>query len=198
MATKTEQALKRAINAANFGEVVAICENYEFECAEGLHPTGSPFYAAHLLGYLILGKQNAARFLWKRLSKNVKSNPEMKAIWALGKHIWNRNYTEFYTSVSGTKWSASSRGLVDTLRDTFRNNTFRLISTAYSNISVGDAAGLLGLSEVDTRSMALANGWEEKEGSFFPAVPQADASAQNTSLDHLGQLTEYVYWLESK
>jgi len=191
-----DKKLKEYIDNNEINSMINLCEQFEFDIAEG-KTNGNPFYVPQMLGYLILNDLNSARFLWKRIGKKYKEDDELKGVWEIGKTMWNRNYTEFYTQISGKNWNESISPLLEMLRDTFRDRTLTLISNAYSDIKVGECAGLLGLAEADTRKLALARGWTETAGNFQPK-PFASSSSQFSNADHLLQLTQYVVWLESK
>lgn len=125
------------------------------QCAE--NPKDAvPLYGPLLLTYLIENEIHNARFLWRRIPKKVKeSDPELNAIWVIGQNVWNRKYADIYLSAQAYNWSPGTVLFVQAFVERFRERTFRLIANAYSNISAGDLAILLGLSEVDALKRTL-------------------------------------------
>jgi hypothetical protein len=119
------------------------------QCAE--NPKDSqPLYSAHLLTYPIENEIHSARFLWRRIPKKIKeTDPELNAIWTIGQNVWNKKYTEIYQSAQAYNWSPGTVLFVQAFVEKFRERTFKLVSSAYSNISTADLATLLGLGEQD-------------------------------------------------
>jgi hypothetical protein len=78
----------------------------------------------------------------------------LNAIWTIGQNVWNKKYTEIYQSAQAYNWSPGTVLFVQSFVEKFRERTFKLISSAYSNISTGDLAVLLGLSEQDAITRA--------------------------------------------
>jgi len=199
--TDIEQELLDQINQGKFGPVVFLCEEYEYTCAE-FPPSKNttPYYGIHLLSYLILNDLNAARFLWKRIPKKVKeTDAELVAIWSIAKHIWKKSYSEIYTAFNAFNWGPVNVTLIQALSESFRSRTFDLLSNAYSSISLADVALHLGISDQDAINLSARHGWKFDAASRMLApIPNKPAKVQETGLDQLQQLTEYVIWLEQK
>jgi len=121
------------------------------QCAENAQDPGAmPLYGPQLLTYLIENELQYARFLWRRMPKKLKeSDHELKAIWAIGKNVWNKKCPEIYQSCQAFNWSPGTVLFVQAFAEKFRERTFKLISNSYSNISTQDLANLLGLGEQD-------------------------------------------------
>lgn len=114
--------------------------------------------------YLIENEIHYARFLWRRIPKKLKeSDPELNAIWTIGQNVWNRKYQDIYQSAQGYNWSPGTVLFVQAFVERFRERTFRLVASAYSNIAAGDLAALLGLSEID--AIKRTCGWLITRGS---------------------------------
>eukprot|EP01099_Mayorella_cantabrigiensis_P006953 TRINITY_DN5975_c0_g1_i1.p1 TRINITY_DN5975_c0_g1~~TRINITY_DN5975_c0_g1_i1.p1 ORF type:complete len:217 (-),score=58.05 TRINITY_DN5975_c0_g1_i1:21-635(-) len=180
----------------NYSRVIALCSEFELEVSECGLEIGpiDPFYGIHLLCLLIQNDLNNARFLWKRIPTDLKGG-ELFLIWKLGKHLWNRNYKEFYSS---TKSAPSQyQGLVKALIDSVRARTFTLLSRAYSSISIADCSAFLGLSPEETVAFTLSQGWNQEQQTLF-LVPkrQPEDVTQKTGIAQLQQLTEYMVALE--
>ena len=186
------------IERKNYSKVITFCSELELEVAEFNSPNelGSrdPFYGVHLLCLLILNDLNNARFLWKRIPHDIKDS-ELMSIWKLGKHLWNRNYEDFY---SATKSAPKQyQALIQALIDSVRVRTFTLLSRAYSSISISECSLFLGLSAEETVAFALSQGWSTEPHSLF-LIPkqQSERVEQKTNINQLQQLTEYMVSLE--
>jgi len=200
MAQKRQELEKELVVLAQKGSFSLIAqhlEDYEYFCAE--NPKDSqPLYSAHLLTYLIENEIHSARFLWRRIPKKIKeADPELNAIWTIGQNVWNKKYTEIYQSAQAYNWSPGTVLFVQAFVEKFRERTFKLVSNAYSNISTGDLATLLGLSEQDAIKLAVQHGWthDAATGSVAPRAIVAE-TRQGASLAQLQQLTDYVCFLE--
>ncbi|ELR20934.1 COP9 subunit 8, putative [Acanthamoeba castellanii str. Neff] len=200
MAQRRQELEKELVGLAQKGAFALIAQNleeYEYFCAE--NPKDAlPLYGAQLLSYLIENEIHYARFLWRRIPKKIKeTDPELNAIWTIGQNVWNKKYTDIYQSAQAYNWSPGTVLFVQAFVEKFRERTFKLISSAYSNISTGDLAVLLGLSEQDAITLAVQHGWthDAASGSVAPR-PIVPETRQGASLDQLQQLTDYVCFLE--
>eukprot|EP01097_Dermamoeba_algensis_P001068 TRINITY_DN1404_c0_g1_i1.p1 TRINITY_DN1404_c0_g1~~TRINITY_DN1404_c0_g1_i1.p1 ORF type:complete len:163 (-),score=25.24 TRINITY_DN1404_c0_g1_i1:296-751(-) len=135
-----EQALQAALAASDFQKIANICQESELN--------GRPFYDAHLASLLILNDLCNAKFLWKRIPKDLRT-PEIAAIWEIGRNIWTRNYPSVYTSLN-QNWSPQISPLIAKVALSFRTRTLTLLSSSYSSISVGDCSVFLGLAPENT------------------------------------------------
>jgi len=171
------------------------CENFELDSAQsGI----IPMYSVHLLGYLITDDLVNARFLWKRIPKEIKKNDqEIVAIWNIGKALWNEDHFQFYQHLESYKWGPLTSTLVDILKEKYRQRTFELLSNAYSIVSIDTISQHLGLSRENTIKMVKSQGWEEVEGSLFKPVPYIHREGPSTNIKNLHSLTDYVVFLET-
>ena len=46
------------------------------------------------MAYLLRDELDSARFLWKRLPNEVKADPELQAMWAVGTAMWQQKHAE--------------------------------------------------------------------------------------------------------
>lgn len=97
--------------------------------------------------FILTFDSNNARFLWKRIPTQVKSSKtELAAIWKVGKSLWNKNYVEFYKNLHPLGSNDTYKALAAALLDSVRQQTFVLLSKAYTTLSVNDASTYLGLA----------------------------------------------------
>ncbi len=60
-----------------------------------------------------------AKLLWKRVPGAVKSsNPEIPALWEVGKRLWRREFQEVYPIISGQQWPPNIQPLLHQLQGT--------------------------------------------------------------------------------
>jgi len=197
------QELEREVVAlaqkGSFAQIAQELEDFEYLCAENAQDPGAmPLYGPQLLTYLIENELQYARFLWRRMPKKLKeSDHELKAIWAIGKNVWNKKCPEIYQSCQAFNWSPGTVLFVQAFAEKFRERTFKLISNSYSNISTQDLANLLGLGEQDAIILAIQHGWTHDATSKSVAPkPIVSVARQGASLKQLQQLTDYVCFLE--
>ena len=183
------------MNENKLPNAVFIAENYELESSMSTS-NPPPIYEIHLLLYLLNDDVNSAKYLWKRAPKSSKKD-ELKAVWDIGRAMWTRDYTQIYKSFNAYKWSDQTTKYVTKLQDTFRTNTWKLISVAYSNLSSNKLANYVGLSKEETLNKTKELGWKV-EGELVYPVPIETPKVQKVGIEQFSQLTEYVVWLERK
>lgn len=63
-------------------------------------------YEQLLAVYLYQNDLCNAKYLWKRIPANVKSStPELANIWAVGQHMWKRDFPSVYKALNSVTWS---------------------------------------------------------------------------------------------
>ncbi|KAJ7519797.1 hypothetical protein O6H91_20G055800 [Diphasiastrum complanatum] len=192
-------AIHDAQKAERFSDLANLCDNLDLELASkgGELPEDWP-YVIHLLGHILVSDLNSARFLWKRIPASVKQNqPELLAAWKIGQCMWTHNYSGVHEALHNFEWSHDVRPVVGRIAEDYSGRIFRLLSTAYSTISVTDAASYLGLSINDTIIFTGKNGWGFDPSSQMLTVhPLVTTVEQKLDASNLQSLTEYVFHLE--
>ncbi|XP_039611054.1 COP9 signalosome complex subunit 8 isoform X2 [Polypterus senegalus] len=99
----------------NYSKLLEQCEAQELEAPGGI---ATPQVYGQLLAlYLLHNDMNNARYLWKRIPQALKTaNLELGAIWAVGQHIWQRDFPGIYTTIAAYQWSESIQPIMDALR----------------------------------------------------------------------------------
>ncbi|KAI5059311.1 hypothetical protein GOP47_0025630 [Adiantum capillus-veneris] len=172
---------------------------YSFKlAAKGLEKPSDWPYPIHLLGYIIVSDLNGARFLWKRIPAAVKqSQPELVAAWKIGQCLWTYDYAGFHNALQYFPWSPAVQQIVNAIKDDYSRKNFKLLSTAYSTISVADAAKFLGLTESETIKTTTQIGWTlDPASNMLTVLPAVSVAAQKLDSSKLQDLTEYVFHLE--
>ncbi|KAI6701690.1 hypothetical protein NL676_016014 [Syzygium grande] len=191
--------LKEALASQSYAQIADICDHLMLQvAAEGAAFQEEWPYAIHLLGHIYADDISSARFLWKSIPSSIKENqPEVGAAWKIGQHLWTRDYAAVHEAIRGFDWSQEVRGLVASFAEQYTKRMFRLLSSAYSTISLQDAALFLGMSEDDAANYVLQQGWDVDPTSRMLTVRQQQAvTDQKLDPSKLQRLTEYVFQLE--
>ncbi|XWS38649.1 hypothetical protein CRYUN_Cryun19dG0148900 [Craigia yunnanensis] len=164
---------------------------------------GVPFqdewpFAIHLLGHIYVDDINSARFLWKSIPPAIKeSQPELVAAWKIGQKLWKRDYAGVYEAIRGFDWAQETQVLVTGFSELYTKRMFELLISAYSTISIQNAAQFLGMSEEDATNYVLRQGWTVDPASqMLTVTKQAIVREQKLDPAKLQRLTEYVFHLE--
>lgn len=57
-----------------------------------------------------------AKYLWKRIPSDLKTeNEELKRIWTVGQHIWQRNWPEVHAALN-IEWTIDVRDIMTALK----------------------------------------------------------------------------------
>jgi len=148
---------------------------------------------------LYMEDERSARYLWKRLGKEKKGVSEIKAIWELGKALLTNQHDKFFSLASKTAWGPTLQHHIERLVAQRRIKCSSLIAKAYSSVSLKDLARECGLASLEgAKTHALSMGWAVEGEYALPHEVQEEKKADETSIDQLAQLTEYVLHLEDK
>lgn len=191
--------LHDAINSGRFAEIGSFCESLEIElAAKGLEKPDDWPYAVQLLGHIYVTDLNSARFLWKRIPGTVKqSHPELVAAWKIGQCMWTYDHAGVHKALRSYSWSPAVQQLVLAIAEEYSRRIMKLLSTAYSTISVSDAARFLGLTEDEAVKRTIQEGWTLDSVSKMLTVQfTSPVASQKLDASKLQNLTEYVFDLE--
>ncbi|XP_017974055.1 PREDICTED: COP9 signalosome complex subunit 8 isoform X3 [Theobroma cacao] len=191
--------LNEALASKSFDKIADICDNLMLQvAAEGVAFQDEWPFAIHLLGHIYVDDINSARFLWKSIPAAIKeSQPELVAAWKIGQKLWTRDYAGVYDAIRGFDWSQETQVLVASFSELYTKRMFGLLLSAYSTISIQDAAQFLGMSEDDATNYALRQGWTvDPVSQMLTVKKQAIVREQKLDPGKLQCLTEYVFHLE--
>ena len=100
-----------------------------------------------MLSYLLTGQVAAARFLWKRLPPEIRSDGEVALLWDVGKHMWQKQPARVQQTLRGATWAHPMIGaLAAKLQQESLDASFKALGAAYNLIPVSVAAERLGAS----------------------------------------------------
>ncbi|KAB2039170.1 hypothetical protein ES319_D03G195200v1 [Gossypium barbadense] len=191
--------LNEALASKSFNKIADICDNLMLQvAAEGVPFRDEWPFAIHLLGHIYIDDINSARFLWKSIPPAIKeSQPEVVAAWKIGQKLWTRDYAGVYEAIRGFDWTQQTQVLVAAFSELYTKRMFELLQSAYSTISIQDAAQFLGMSEEDASNYVLGQGWTVNPTSrMITVTKQAIVKEQKLDPGKLQRLTEYVFHLE--
>ncbi|KAG4156337.1 hypothetical protein ERO13_D03G167900v2 [Gossypium hirsutum] len=191
--------LNEALASKSFNKIADICDNLMLQvAAEGVPFRDEWPFAIHLLGHIYIDDINSARFLWKSIPPAIKeSQPEVVAAWKIGQKLWTRDYAGVYEAIRGFDWTQQTQVLVAAFSELYTKRMFELLQSAYSTISIQDAAQFLGMSEEDASNYVLGQGWTvDPTSRMITVTKQAIVKEQKLDPGKLQRLTEYVFHLE--
>lgn len=193
-------ALDDAIRARDFSQLADVLDALELEiAASGASKPQDWPYAVHLLAHLVNHDLDSARFVWKRTPAAVKEgSPELVAAWKIVQKMWAHDHAGVYVALKGFDWTELVQPVAGAIGDDYSISMLRLLSSAYSTVSIADASGFLGFSENETVTfLTQQHGWVLDPSSQMLTVrPMSHVANKKTDSSQLQNLTEYVFHLE--
>ncbi|XP_012229885.1 COP9 signalosome complex subunit 8 [Linepithema humile] len=181
----------------------------ELEMSELEAPNGivsAEVYARLLAVYLHQNDLCQAKYLWKRIPADLKAeNEELKRIWTVGQHMWQRNWPEMHAALN-IEWTIDVRDIMAALKDKIRERIMRLISKAYSSLNLSAMATMTGMSLADARQAAIDKGWNVEDtldaAIVLPWKKLEELEYNQTDKiclteEQLQKLTQFVSFLEN-
>merc|ERR1712025_901906 len=173
-------------------------EKEEIE-AQNCRPSNE-VYAKLLAIYLFENNLCSAKFLWKRMPEEARTqHAELNLIWNVGKAMWKENLTEVFQLIDATQWSENVSAIMKEVKSSVRQKSLELVSRAYSSISVENFSKYVGVNEKEAVQIASNEpGWllKEDEQLIYPAERKQDEDAPAQSEKQLASLTDFVSFLE--
>lgn len=105
---RMEVLLSELVHGESVEALVAYCENFELDLGHIDLSVEASFsiYKIHLAAYLLLDQLENARFLWKRLPTEQRdAEPELCALWTVGKAMWSKDHAATQGAITGFSWS---------------------------------------------------------------------------------------------
>jgi len=179
----------------DFAGLFARCSELESAQTPGV-VLDSSFYVQYLFSCLFLGNLVQARFLWKRLPADFKSDNEVAAVWAVGKALTKRKYPDVYRHLDAGRWRVAE-DLAQLFRAQFTERMTQLVVKAYSSLKVQQAAGLLGMSLGEVNSFANSKGWTIT-GEIVRPRAAGSGEAKQVQAKEVERVTKMLNFLEQK
>ncbi|XP_022967528.1 COP9 signalosome complex subunit 8-like [Cucurbita maxima] len=191
--------LTEALAFKSYEKIADICDELMLQAAaEGVDYQDEWPYVIHFLGHLYVDDINSARFLWKSIPSTIKENrPELVAVWKIAQRLWIQDHRGVYEAIHGFDWCQEVQGILVAFSDLYRRRMFQLLVSAYSTISIHDAAHFLGMNEEETKNYVTRRGWIVDVASEMLTVKKQEIGReQKLDSSKLQRLTEYVFHLE--
>lgn len=154
---------------------------------------GAPFYAVYMLSLMVCGRMCEARFVWKRMPLECKSDAEAGAVHRLLQTLWTRNYAQFYIERNGFAWTSANANLVAQLHAKIKEDMLALVERSFSVVSLEVLATMTGNSLEAAKNVAVAKGWELSQETGMVTIPDTTSKEQEgLKLEQLEHLSEYV------
>jgi len=180
--------------------IVALCDCLELDLAHSVlavHDSAT-VYKAQLLAHLLLGQTDAARFLWKRLPPQMREEPELQALWNVGKARWAKDTAAACAALGARQWAPPVvPTLASALESRLRDDEWATIGLVFSSIRPDTLASRLGLPVASASEGAAARGWP-LEGECYRPVKPEPAARPVPGADALRRLTEFVAHLTAE
>ncbi|KAJ3675166.1 hypothetical protein LUZ60_004208 [Juncus effusus] len=193
--------LHDALASRSYDKIADVCDELLIQVAsKGVSYHEEWPYAIHLLGHLYINDLNSARFLWKSIPQEMKTEklPEAAAAWKIGQCLWTKDYAAVYVAAHEFNWSPEASGIVTSFLENYTKKMFELVTTAYSTISVSELARFIGMSEDDATKYVVERGWSlDNETQMLTVVKPKRVTEQKIDPSKLQRLTEFVFHLEN-
>ena len=148
MSSAVEATIAGLAAGDDLGALVSYLEELELDMGHaGLAVDASlGIYKVQLAAYLLAGQLDNARFLWKRIPvPQRETEPELSAIWAVGKAMWAKDHAATQGAITGFSWSPPLMGLLmERLHREHLKRCFIETAQAYSTISAEALSRQLG------------------------------------------------------
>lgn len=181
----------------------------ELEMSELEAPNGivsAEVYAQLLAVYLHQNDLCQAKYLWKRIPADLKTeNEELQRIWTVGQHMWQRNWPEVHAALN-IDWTIDVRDIMAALKDKIRERIMRLISKAYSSLNLSTMATMTGMSLTEARQAAIDRHWDVQDTldativlPWRKKLEELECNPTEICLieEQLQELTQFVSFLEN-
>jgi len=198
-----------AASPAKLRELRQTCDNVEMEQArEKLNDAQMNAYHLQLAVYLVLDELEFAKYLVKRVPKEVREKDSFKAIWDVGCSQWRREHNAVYAKVSAGKWGAVLKPLMAALARNYRRKQMALVSKSYTSITLKELLGFyLGLKDVAQLKKLMAEEQFEDVWSFDDETQPTLVRISKKQEDYaqmldpsrlMSQFTKYVCFMEAQ
>ena len=204
-----KDAEQRAKSIAKLRELREICDNAEMaQAREKLTELQTSAYHFQLAVLLVLDQLEFAKYLFKRVPKEVREKDSLQAIWDVGCSQWRREHTAVYKKVAEGKWSPVLRPFMQAVASNYRRKQVELVSKSYTSITLDELLGFyLGLKDVaQLRELMKDNQLEDVWTFDDDKAPklvrigkkQEDYAEMLDASALMSQFTKYVCFMEAQ
>lgn len=204
-----KQAEEIVKSRAKLRELRQTCDNVEMEQArEKLNEAQTQAYHLQLAVYLVLDQLEFAKYLYKRVPKEVREKESFQAIWDVGCSQWRKEHTAVYAKVASGKWAAVLKPLMQAVATNYRRKQMELVSKSYTAITLDELLGFyLGLKDVAQLRRFMSENQLEDVWTFddeaAPKVVRIGKKQENyeemlDAKELMAQFTKYVCFMEAQ
>lgn len=145
-----KQSIEIVSSSSKLRETLEVCENVEMDqCNAKLNDAQIQSYHFQLLIYLVENKLNLAKYLNKRVPKEVREKDTWKEIWSVGESQWKSDHINVYDKVRNGKWSPIFKPFLEKLEVNYRMKQVQLVSKSYTSITIKELLGFyLGFKDI--------------------------------------------------
>eukprot|EP00002_Diphylleia_rotans_P016859 TRINITY_DN3275_c0_g1_i3.p1 TRINITY_DN3275_c0_g1~~TRINITY_DN3275_c0_g1_i3.p1 ORF type:complete len:243 (+),score=43.31 TRINITY_DN3275_c0_g1_i3:66-731(+) len=141
----TTTSIAALLTQSKIDEAITIAQEHEIMQSFLGEPLTTEFYELFLLAYLCKHDLNLARFTWKRIPQNMKSESKtLVTLWSVGCLLWQRRFAEITTILTSAEWPLHLIPCVAIFTESFRTRLAQSIAATYSHIRVSDCAAAFG------------------------------------------------------
>ena len=155
-------------------------------------------YSAQILCFLVADQINDARFCWKRVPRNLAGSEEIQGVRGLLEALWEKDYVRFHGLTQSRQWSDLLSSLVAALVEATRSRTIRVVSEAYTTISLNDLAKFLSCTGDVAAKVAESHAWalDASTGMLKVTPPSRAQGSTQIPENSLEEMTKYVVHLD--
>jgi len=190
-------------------ELQQICENAELDpevANKQLTKLQVECYHFQMLIYLVTDQLPFAKYLHKRVPKEVKEMPSWKAIWAVGAAQWKSDHIGVYQKVAAGKWNDLFGPFMMKLEANYRRKQAELVSKSYTSITIEELMGhYLGFTKLPQLNKFMADNdlmdtWTIDEGQKRVHISKRQQNYEEllNAQALLEQFTKYVCFMEAE
>ena len=156
-------------------------------------------YAQLLAIYLLSNDLQNAKFLWKRIPDQTKSNSlDLKEIWKIGKLLLQHKSNEIYSIIDNYEWPNFLINIMKELKEEIKKRTLNLIQKSYSYISLNDLKRILNI-QTDEELVAIIStmNWRlDGDDGVIVTKSQPVFESLASNQEHLEKMVQHVTFLE--
>eukprot|EP01061_Rhynchopus_euleeides_P000193 TRINITY_DN10145_c3_g1_i1.p1 TRINITY_DN10145_c3_g1~~TRINITY_DN10145_c3_g1_i1.p1 ORF type:complete len:211 (+),score=51.76 TRINITY_DN10145_c3_g1_i1:298-930(+) len=194
-----EQSVREYADLGSWDKVAREIEEYDTMNYDT--PTAPAVYVLGLLGYLNAGDCNGARYLYRRLPSSIQRDETVAAVADIARSLWQGDTMQAQTLLANRTWAEEFLSATKSLQERLQRQSIRVLSSAYSRISVQRVMESLGADKARAIALAAEAGlrYSEEEDAFVSAGNKAELRANRTQgVDAIHAVAETALFLEEQ
>eukprot|EP01084_Bolivina_argentea_P056475 103376_1 len=145
-----KQAIEMAQSNAKINEIRQLCQNAEVDTVHvKLNDAQAQCFHFQLLTYLILDELPLAKYLFKRVPKEIRGMQSFVDIWDIGCSMWKSDHSGTYKKIENIKCNPVFKPFIDRLSINYRSKQAALVCKSYTSITIKElCADYLGFKDI--------------------------------------------------